>query len=330
MIMTVDDLDATLKSARYVATSQRDRNRHCCAYRSSAARCSCSYQHHTHGSSLGSQRYAAIGQTVVQTGPAAPNNPFRFSTKYHDPYCGLVNYGCREYGPGMGRWPNRDPVTEFAFAWAQTRQIAQDTKRRFRYSSIPDPCYLFLRNAAQIFVDPIGLEASDNRQRRNPECACKEPAVNEAAKNAIKEAAADRGTRDNLERAGRLCCNPSTRVVMRTDITVGWNWQEPDPVTGETIYHHSSDGRRSKPCSSLGNDWSDAGLWHLHPIGDPNFSPIDRDYIRVASEGPLFVGDGGDTIRRLDPAVRPAPPGVSYPPFIPADPIESTPFRGQR
>jgi len=62
--MTVDDLDATLKSARYVATSQRDRNRHCCAYRSSAARCSCSYQHHTHGSSLGSQRYAAIGQTV--------------------------------------------------------------------------------------------------------------------------------------------------------------------------------------------------------------------------------------------------------------------------
>jgi len=41
-------------------------------------------------------------------------NPFRFSTKYHDDETGLVYYGFRYYSPGLGRWMSRDPGKEAA------------------------------------------------------------------------------------------------------------------------------------------------------------------------------------------------------------------------
>ena len=56
--------------------------------------------------------YGPFGQTVVQTGPAAATNPFRFSTKYLDRDTGLYYYGFRFYSPALGRWPNKDPIEE--------------------------------------------------------------------------------------------------------------------------------------------------------------------------------------------------------------------------
>ena len=42
----------------------------------------------------------------------ATDNPFRFSTKWFDNDTGLGYWGYRWYGPGMGRWINRDPIEE--------------------------------------------------------------------------------------------------------------------------------------------------------------------------------------------------------------------------
>lgn len=44
--------------------------------------------------------------------PAAADNPFRHSTKYHDVETGLVYYGYRYYDPKNGRFINKDPIGE--------------------------------------------------------------------------------------------------------------------------------------------------------------------------------------------------------------------------
>jgi RHS repeat-associated protein len=41
------------------------------------------------------------------------DNPFRFSTKYHDDETGLVYYGYRFHDPELGRWLSRDPIGEY-------------------------------------------------------------------------------------------------------------------------------------------------------------------------------------------------------------------------
>ena len=112
MIAMADALAAPLKSARGFAPSHRVRSRHGFAFRSSTSRRACSRQNHTHGSSVDGQRSAGFGQTVVQTGPAAATNPFRFSTKYLDRDTGLYYYGFRYYSPVLGRWLSRDPIEE--------------------------------------------------------------------------------------------------------------------------------------------------------------------------------------------------------------------------
>ncbi|NOY45966.1 MAG: RHS repeat-associated core domain-containing protein [Deltaproteobacteria bacterium] len=54
--------------------------------------------------------YDPFGNVTYATGPA--DNPFRFSTKYHDDETGLVYYGYRYYSPELGRWVTRDPIEE--------------------------------------------------------------------------------------------------------------------------------------------------------------------------------------------------------------------------
>ena len=39
-------------------------------------------------------------------------NPFRFSSEYHDDETGLVYYNYRYYSPELGRWIKRDPIEE--------------------------------------------------------------------------------------------------------------------------------------------------------------------------------------------------------------------------
>jgi RHS repeat-associated protein len=56
--------------------------------------------------------YDPFGKILNQTGSAAEDNHFRFSTKYFDTETNLYCYGRRYYAPEIGRWINRDPIAE--------------------------------------------------------------------------------------------------------------------------------------------------------------------------------------------------------------------------
>jgi len=62
------------------------------------------------GTETARYEYAAFGEPIRVTGPAARQNPFRFSTKRTDDTTDLVLYEYRAYNPTLGRWPNRDPI----------------------------------------------------------------------------------------------------------------------------------------------------------------------------------------------------------------------------
>ena len=62
------------------------------------------------GAQVGSYTYDAWGNTVTSSGTKAGENPYRFSTK--EAIGGLYSYGFRFYSPGIGRWINRDPISE--------------------------------------------------------------------------------------------------------------------------------------------------------------------------------------------------------------------------
>ena len=57
-------------------------------------------------------RRKGTSERIRSSGPAADDNPFRWSTKYTDSESGLVYYGYRYYNAEMGRWISRDPVAE--------------------------------------------------------------------------------------------------------------------------------------------------------------------------------------------------------------------------
>jgi RHS repeat-associated protein len=56
--------------------------------------------------------YGPFGEPIRLTGPAAANNPFRFSTKRTCNTTDLVLYEYRAHNPTLGRWLNRDPIGE--------------------------------------------------------------------------------------------------------------------------------------------------------------------------------------------------------------------------
>ncbi len=66
----------------------------------------------TDGTIAASYQYDPFGNLIKSDGAYADDNPFRFSTKYHDDETGLVYYGYRYYSPELGRWINRDPIEE--------------------------------------------------------------------------------------------------------------------------------------------------------------------------------------------------------------------------
>ena len=59
--------------------------------------------------------YPPFGQTLMADGALARQQPFRFSTKFHDEETRTVYYGYRDYDPETGRWLNRDPLGEPGF-----------------------------------------------------------------------------------------------------------------------------------------------------------------------------------------------------------------------
>jgi RHS repeat-associated protein len=56
--------------------------------------------------------YDPAGNLLRSEGTYAKSNPFRFSTKWQDNETGLLNYGFRYYSPTMGRFINKDPISE--------------------------------------------------------------------------------------------------------------------------------------------------------------------------------------------------------------------------
>ena len=58
--------------------------------------------------------YEPFGNVLSMSGPLAEVNLYRFSSKEAHPVTGLVYYGFRFYDPNLQRWPNRDPIGEFA------------------------------------------------------------------------------------------------------------------------------------------------------------------------------------------------------------------------
>ena len=64
------------------------------------------------GSIAAHYEYDPFGNLNYSSGSYANQNPFKFSTKYHDDETGLVYYGYRYYSPDLGRWINRDPIEE--------------------------------------------------------------------------------------------------------------------------------------------------------------------------------------------------------------------------
>jgi len=58
------------------------------------------------------REYDAYGNTVASSGPMVDDFSFWFSSKYLDDETGLYYFGYRHYQPEMGRWGNRDRITE--------------------------------------------------------------------------------------------------------------------------------------------------------------------------------------------------------------------------
>jgi RHS repeat-associated protein len=102
--------------------------------------------------------YDPFGNIIRQTGPAADDNPFRFSTHYHDDETGLINFGYRYYSPELGRFISRDPIEE------------EGGLNLFAY----------VANDPQNETDYLGLLASGERaivDCRSGSCSLKEGAV---------------------------------------------------------------------------------------------------------------------------------------------------------
>ncbi|MBT9449492.1 hypothetical protein ICN84_05305 [Akkermansia glycaniphila] len=59
-----------------------------------------------------SYQYDPYGNITSMEGDMTRENPFRFSSEYHDEDLGLVYYNYRHYNPTDGRWVSRDPIAE--------------------------------------------------------------------------------------------------------------------------------------------------------------------------------------------------------------------------
>ena len=87
--------------------------------------------------------YNPFGILVSKTGGYANENPFRWSTKYHDDETKLTYYGYRYYSPEMGRWISRDPIREDGTNYAEVSGGLN--------------LYEFIGNNPNSQIDPLGL-----------------------------------------------------------------------------------------------------------------------------------------------------------------------------
>ena len=62
------------------------------------------------GADIATYTYTPFG--AVEDPVDGDENPFRFSSEYHDDETSFVYYNYRYYSPALGRWINRDPIEE--------------------------------------------------------------------------------------------------------------------------------------------------------------------------------------------------------------------------
>jgi RHS repeat-associated protein len=103
----------------------------------------------TNGAVVAEYEYGPFGEPLRVSGPEAPNNPFRWSTKYTDDETGLIYYGLRFLDPRLGRFLSKDPIDELGFNLTTTISVPKDELRL-------NP-FLLCGNNAQGRVDPYGL-----------------------------------------------------------------------------------------------------------------------------------------------------------------------------
>ncbi len=83
------------------------------------------------GSPIARYEYGPFGEPIRVTGPAAGQNPFRFSIKRTDSATDLVLYEYRAYSPTLGRWLSRDlfwehTFTTFTLSWWLSNGVTPD------------------------------------------------------------------------------------------------------------------------------------------------------------------------------------------------------------
>jgi len=70
----------------------------------------------TTGTETARYEYGPFAEPIRLTGPAASQNPFRFSTKRTCNTTDLALFEYRAYSPSLGRWVSRDPIGELVGA----------------------------------------------------------------------------------------------------------------------------------------------------------------------------------------------------------------------
>ena len=116
------------------------------------------------GSATARYECGPFGEPIRVTGPAANQNPFRFSTKRTDSTTDLVLYEYRAYNPALGRWLSRDPIGELGFTLLGggtlpiTGMEFDDESNGAPISERGDEnLYVFVGNDPISFLDILGL-----------------------------------------------------------------------------------------------------------------------------------------------------------------------------
>ena len=166
----------------------------------------------TTGTETARYEYGPLGEPIRITGPAANQNPFRFSTKRTDTTTDLVLYEYRVYQPSTGRWVSRDPLGEPGFELL--RQAGEDI------ASPAANLYAFVRNNPVNQIDPLGLKekkeksywdwvkemadkvkkaAKDYEDGKCPKDPCKLPSSLNALCTCMYEAAKNKSVDDMIQ-----------------------------------------------------------------------------------------------------------------------------------
>jgi len=110
----------------------------------------------TTGTETARYEYGPFGEVLRVTGPAARQNPFRFSTKRTDNTTDLVLYEYRAYNPGLGRWISRDPLL-VGIDLDEATVRSQAVLLYYKLSKGQSLDYVGLGNYPTVTVDPLGL-----------------------------------------------------------------------------------------------------------------------------------------------------------------------------